>query len=120
MDPFLRSPSFSRRRTSRVDTAESVSVYWCCNDRADVSSVRDLSFGGLFIKTRTPTPVGTAAKIDSLVQEGQIKADAVVRHVQPTSGAGLRFTAIPEGDRSRLAMLITRLRHSTPRSATQS
>lgn len=120
MDPFLRSPSFSRRRTSRVVTAEPVSVYWRCNGRDDVSPVRDLSFGGLFIKTHTPRPVGAAASIDFLVQEGQIRADAIVRQVQPPSGMGLRFTAIPEGDRSRLGALITRLRHSTPRPATES
>ncbi len=119
MDHFLRRPSFSRRRTSRVDTAERVSVYWRCNGRDDVSSVRDLSFGGLFIETQTPKPVGAAAKIDFLVQEGQIRADAVVRHAEPASGLGLKFTAMPEGDRSRLGMLITRLRHSS-RSATAS
>lgn len=120
MDPFLRRPSFSRRRTSRVDTAEGVSVYWHCNGLDDVSAVRDLSFGGLFIKTQTPRPVGAVATIDFLVQEGQIRADAVVRHAEPASGLGLKFTAMPdEGDRSRLGMLITRLRHSS-RSATAS
>lgn len=114
MDPFLRRPSFSRRRTSRVDAAQGVSVYWRSNGRDDVSPVRDLSFGGLFIKTHTPRPVGAAAKIEFLVQEGQIRADAVVCHIQPANGLGLKFTAIPERDRSRLATLITRLRHSRP------
>jgi c-di-GMP-binding flagellar brake protein YcgR len=113
MDPFLRRPSFSRRRTSRVDTVESVSVYWRCNDRDDVSAVTDLSFGGLFIKTSTPRPVGAAATVDFLVQEGQIRAEAVVRHLEPATGLGLKFTAMPEGDRPRLGMLITRLRHSS-------
>lgn len=120
MDPFLRTPSFSRRRTTRVVTAEGVSVYWSCNGRADISPVQDLSFGGLFIKTLAARPVGAPAKIDFLVQEGQIRAEAIVRHIQPASGVGLRFTAIPEGDRSRLGTLITRLRHSTPRPATAS
>src|SRR2546429_2350183 len=107
MDPFLRRPSFSRRKTSRVDTVESVSVYWRCNDRDDVSTVGDLSFGGLFIKTRAPRPVGAAATIDFLVQEGQIRAEAVVRHMETANGLGLKFTAMPEGDRPRLGMLIT-------------
>jgi c-di-GMP-binding flagellar brake protein YcgR len=113
MDPFLRRPSFSRRRASRVDAVDGVSVYWRCNDRDDVSAVTDLSFGGLFIKTRTPRPVGTAATIDFLVQEGQIRAEAVVRHLEPATGLGLKFTAMPEGDRPRLGMLISRLRHSS-------
>ena len=113
MDLFLRRPSFSRRRTSRVDPVEGVSVYWRCDGRDDVSPVGDLGFGGLFIKTHAPRPVGAAAAIDFLVQEGQIRADAVVCHVEAAGGLGLKFTAMPEGDRPRLGMLITRLRHSS-------
>ena len=113
MDIFVRKPSFSRRRTSRIDAGDGVSVYWSCNGRDDISPVKDLSFGGLFIKTRAAKPVGTAATIDFLVQEGQVRADAVVRHVEPASGLGLKFTAMPEGDRPRLGVLIARLRHSS-------
>lgn len=113
MDLFLRRPSFSRRRTSRVDPVEGVSVYWRCDGRDDVSPVGDLSFGGVFIKTPTPRPVGAPAAIDFLVQEGQIRADAVVCHVEAAGGLGLKFTAMPEGDRPRLGLLITRLHHSS-------
>jgi hypothetical protein len=88
-----------------------VSVYWRCNGREDVSRVTDVGFGGLFIETATPQPVGSAAKIGFLVQEGQITADAVVRYVKPFSGLGLQFTAMPEKDRPRLGTLLTRLRH---------
>src|SRR5438034_692989 len=91
MNPFLRKPSFSRRRTSRVDTVEGVSVYWRCNSREDVSSVGDLSFGGLIIKTRTRRSVGAPVEIDFLVEEGQIRAEAVVRHLEPAGGLGLKF-----------------------------
>src|SRR5207245_9602771 len=96
MDPFLRRPSFSRRKTSRVDTVESVSVYWRCNDRDDVSTVGDLSFGGLFIKTRAPRPVGAAATIDFLVKEGQMRAEAVVDHMGTANGLGLKLQKIDE------------------------
>src|SRR2546429_8342307 len=102
MDPFLRRPSFSRRKTSRVDTVESVSVYWRCNDRAVVSTVGDLSFGGLFIKTRATRPVGAAATIYFLVQEGQIRAEAVVRHMEPANGLGMQLTAMRVRKRPRL------------------
>lgn len=116
MDLLLRKPSFSRRRTSRVDTVEIVSVYWRCNGREDVSRVRDLGFGGLFIETRAQWPVGAEATIGFLVEDGQITANAVVRHAIPSGGLGLKFTAIPGEDRIRLGMLIARLRHF-PRSA---
>jgi hypothetical protein len=92
---------------------EGVSVYWRCNGLDDVSPVRDLSFGGLFIETSVAVPVGAVATIDFLVQEGQIRGEAVVRHVKPTSGLGLKFTAMPKTDHPRLGMLITRLRHSS-------
>jgi hypothetical protein len=113
---YLRKPCFSRRRTLRVDTfdtVEGVSVYWRCNGLDDVSLVRDLSFGGLFIETSVAVPVGAVATVDFLVQEGQIRAEAVVRHVKPTSGLGLKFTAMPKTDHPRLGMLITRMRHSS-------
>jgi len=117
MNLFLRKPSFSRRRTSRVDNVGGVSVYWRCNGRDDVSSVGDVSFGGLLIKTRTPRPVGAPVELDFLVEEGQIRAEAVVRHLEPSGGLGLKFTAMPERDRPRLGMLITRLRHCSRSAA---
>jgi hypothetical protein len=115
-NPYTRKPCFSRRRTSRVDTfdtGEGVSVYWRCNGLEDVSRVRDLSFGGLFIETSVAVPVGAVSTVDFLVQEGQIRAEALVRHVKPASGLGLKFTAMPKTDHPRLGMLITRMRHSS-------
>jgi hypothetical protein len=41
---MLQQPvSFSRRRTSRVETPEGVWVYWGCGRRDDTSRVRNLS-----------------------------------------------------------------------------
>jgi hypothetical protein len=39
--------------------------------------------GGLFIETDTPPVAGMSAELDFLVQEGQIRAEAVVRHAEP-------------------------------------
>ena len=77
----------------------------------EVSSVRDLSAGGLFIATPSPRPVGMKAKLDFLVQEGQIRAEAIVRHIEPHKGLGLKFTAVTEQDWPHLAALLTRLRN---------
>jgi PilZ domain len=105
-----QTPSYSRRHTSRVEATDDVWVCWCCNGRDDISHVRDLSAGGLFIATRLPRPVGTKAKLDFLVQEGQIRAEAIVRHTEPSHGLGLKFTAVTEQDWPHLAALLTRLR----------
>jgi hypothetical protein len=54
--------------------------------------------------------VDAKVRLDFLVQEGQIRAEAVVRHVKPGSGLGLRFTALTAEDGPRLTALVTRLR----------
>ena len=101
----------SRRFTSRVETPEGVWVYWRCAGRDDTSRVRNLSLGGLFVETPKPRGVGSTAKLEFLVQEGQIRADAVVRRAEPGRGLAMKFTAVNEEDRPRLEALISRLRY---------
>jgi len=113
-----QTPSYSRRHTSRVETPDGVWVYWRCNGVDDVSRVLDLSAGGLFIRGPSPRPVGTKARLDFLVQEGQIRTEAIVRHFEPDNGLGFKFTAMPEQDTPHLAALLTRLR-SLSRSRTK-
>ena len=106
----LAKQDYSRRMTSRVETEGDVWVYWRCQDMDDVSRVCDLSVGGLFVSTPVPPPLGAKAKLDFLVQEGQIRAEAVVRHLVPGGGLGLRFTAITDKDCPRLVALLNRIR----------
>jgi hypothetical protein len=103
-------PIQSRRLSSRVETPGGVWVYWSYNGREDISRVRDLSIGGLFIETLKQGSVGAAARVHFLVQEGQIRAEATVRHVIPGRGLGLKFTAVSDEDRPHLAALMTRMR----------
>jgi len=109
----------SRRHYPRVEKPQGVWVYWNCKGREDTSRVRDLSPGGLFVETAEARDVDATIRLDFLVQEGQIRAKAVVRHVRPGSGLGLRFTALAEEDGTRLAALMTRLR-TLSRSRTNS
>jgi hypothetical protein len=102
-----------RRFSTRVESPEDVWVYWRCGGRDDTSRVRNLSLGGLFIETQTPKVVGAKTQVEFLVQEGQIRTDAVVRHVNPGGGVGLKFTAVREGDRPHLGALLNRLRRSS-------
>jgi len=108
---MLQQPVFpSRRFNSRVETPEGVWVYWRRNGIDETSRVRDVSLGGLFVETAKSGAVDSTAKVDFLVQEGQIRTDAVVRHVEPGRGLGLKFTAVSDGDRPHLAALMNRLR----------
>jgi hypothetical protein len=99
--------------SSRVETLGDVWVYWRCEGMDDVSRVCDLSVGGMFLSTPVPPPLGAKAKLDLLVQEGQIRAEAVVRHVTPSGGLGLKFTAIIDQDCPRLVALLNRIRTSS-------
>jgi hypothetical protein len=69
--------------------------------------------GGLFVETEVTRDVDTTIRLDFLVQEGQIRAEAVVRHAKPGRGLGLKFTALTEEDGPRLTALMTRFRSSS-------
>lgn len=108
---MLVGSSPSRRMTSRVQSPPGdIWVYWECGKRKDISRVRDISMQGLFIETHKPVNQGAVTSLHFLVQEGQIRADAVVRHATPGIGQGLKFTAVNIEDGRHLASLVTRLR----------
>jgi hypothetical protein len=73
----------------------------------------NLSLGGLFVETRKSRDMGSTTKLEFLVQEGQIRADAVVKRSEPGRGLAMKFTAVTEADRPRLKALINRLRYSS-------
>ena len=100
----------SKRFCSRLPALGDVYVCWGSAGYDDTSPVRDLSSGGLFVQTRKLKPIGAKASIHFLVEEGQIRAEAVVRHIRPGTGLGLEFTAIFGEDRQRLSELMRRLR----------
>jgi PilZ domain len=102
----------SKRFNSRVESKKNVWVYWECNGDRDVSRVKDLSVGGLFIETPKIRRLAATTDLHFLVQEGQIRSNAVVRHVKPGGGLGLKFKAVSEKDRPNLP-LMRRLRSST-------
>jgi hypothetical protein len=96
-----------------VEAPQDVWVYWDCGGREDIARVHDLSMGGLFIETPKPRDVGATTRLNFLVQEGQIRADAVVRHAAAGRGLGLKFTAVSEEDRPHLSALMSRIRSSS-------
>jgi PilZ domain len=107
---FQQTSAPSRRVNSRIALRQEVWVCWQCNGRDDVSRVRDLSLGGLFLETPSLRAIDAPTKVDFLVSEGQIRADAVVRHRLPGRGLGLKFIALTEQDRRNFASLLRRLR----------
>jgi hypothetical protein len=106
-------PTYSRRFYARIELYGRVSIYWSCAGEDDVSLILNLSTGGLFITTPRPCCLGATAKLDFLVPDGPIRAEAVIRHIIPRIGLGLKFTALVKEDRPHLATLMARLRGSS-------
>jgi hypothetical protein len=72
-----------------------------------------MSLGGLFIETSASRGLGSTVKLEFLVQEGQIRADGIVKRIEAGRGLALKFTAVTDQDRPRLAKLMIRLRQSS-------
>jgi len=72
MQRWLESYSYDVVVSSLLARLQDVWVCCNCNGREDVSLVRDLSLGGLFLDTRWRRVVGTPMKVDFLVREGQV------------------------------------------------
>jgi len=104
-------PMISRRLTSRVPTPDGVWVLWTCHGRDDVARVHDISTSGMFLETNVRMTVGWEIGLHFLVQEGQIRANAGVCHLEDQRGIGLKFTAVKTEDRPRLEALIERFRN---------
>jgi hypothetical protein len=86
-------------------------VFWNCKKHDGLSSVLDIGARGLCISIEKSERIAVGEKIhlNFLTPDGQIRADAIVRHVRPER-LGLRLIAISEEDRAHLKALMTRLR----------
>lgn len=104
--PTMQTSFGFRRRVLRVEAGEDLYAFWSCDGRDGLSHVRDLSLGGLFIQSPVEEDLGAPVKLYLLTGAGQIRANAVVRHVRPSRGLGLEFTAIDKRDCQRLGDLI--------------
>ena len=83
---------------------------WGSGGYDDTSLMRDLGSRGAFVLTQRSKAVGMKTNLYFLVEEGQIRVEAVVRHQKPGRGLGLQFTAVRPEDRRHLALLMKRLR----------
>jgi Tfp pilus assembly protein PilZ len=97
------------RRYQRIATPKGVWVAWQDGKQQNVSRVRDLNAGGLFIATPTPLAVGDTVTVLLSVPEGEIRSRATVRNIIPGEGMGVQFTEITQQDAARVEKLITRL-----------
>ena len=103
----------SRRRSSRIIATDDVWIYWEAERLRDISRVRDLSPGGLFLETRARKKEGELFRLHFLVQEGQIRAEAVVKHVIEGRGLGMKIESLSAQAAPQLRRLLSRLRDNS-------
>src|SRR5580698_3760362 len=101
-----------KRMYLRIPTPRGVWVSWHDTVRKDVSRVREVGYGGLFISTPDPLPVGTLLTLLLSVAEGEIRAGAIVRNISAEEGMGVEFNEMGQEAFARLETLLTRLRLS--------
>jgi hypothetical protein len=106
---MVKEGSKADRRHQRVTTPKGVWVAWQNDKHQNVSRVRDLNVGGMFIATPTPLPLGTALPVLMSVPEGEIRARATVRNVVPAEGMGVQITEISAENQTRMDKLVARL-----------
>jgi Tfp pilus assembly protein PilZ len=104
-----KNASKAERRYQRIPTPKGVWVAWHDGNQQNVSRVRDLNRGGLFIATPHELPLGAVVTILLSVPEGEIRTRAVVRNATPKEGVGVEFTNMGPPDVARLDKLIARL-----------
>jgi PilZ domain len=89
---------------------DDVWVYWESHSGRDISRVKDLSPSGLFIETRAQKREGELLSLHFLVQEGQIRAEAEVKHASTGRGLGMKIKSLMAQDAPQLHRLLVRLR----------
>jgi hypothetical protein len=104
-----KNQSKADRRYQRIATPRGLWVAWHDGGKQNVSRVRDLNRGGLFVDSPEVLAVGAVITILLAVPEGEIRSSAMVRNAIPQEGMGIEFTDMAQTDVGRLERLIARL-----------
>src|ERR1700690_3315970 len=107
--PMAKQGSKADRRYQRIATPKGVWVAWQDGKQQNISRVRDLNLGGLFVATATPLALGSVVALLMSVPEGEIRSRALVRNVVPGEGMGVQFTEISAENAARVENLVAPL-----------
>jgi hypothetical protein len=98
-----------KRRFPRVTLPRGISIAWRTKERHDISRVKSISLGGLFIEAAEPAGFGDTVQVQFDIPGGAIHAKAVVRRSIAGQGMGVEFTELPAGARAALHKLLQKL-----------
>lgn len=104
-EPGKKAP----RRYPRIDLPKGMQVAWRGGGRQEVSRVRTLALGGLYVTTPNPPAAGTILTLVFETPSGDVRARATVRYAETGKGMGIAFTGMGTEGHARLAQLLKRL-----------
>jgi hypothetical protein len=97
------------RRHERISLPQGMSVAWYGGGQQQVSRVKTLSIGGVFLCGAITLRVGSDLTVVFEVPGGMVLAEAVVRNTVPGEGMGVEFTKMNPESQALLERLLTRL-----------
>ena len=97
------------RRYERIVLPKGMEVAWYGGGQQQVSRVKTLGMGGVFLCGSITLPVGSTLMLVFQVPGGMIQAEATVRNVVPGEGMGVEFVKMNEQNRGLLEHLLKRL-----------
>ncbi|HEY6130310.1 MAG TPA: PilZ domain-containing protein [Candidatus Acidoferrum sp.] len=97
------------RRYPRIKAPQSAVVAWKTPDRQDISRVRTIALGGLFIQTKNPPKVGSTLQMLIVTPRGQLRVRAHVRNVIAGEGMGVAIVSMDTEDRGKLDQWLKQL-----------
>ena len=95
------------RRYERISLPKGMTVTWYGGGQQQVSRVKTLSMGGVFLGGST-LRVGSELTLVFEVPGGMVMAEAVVRNIVPGEGMGVEFTKMNPQSRDLLEGLLAR------------
>jgi PilZ domain len=102
-------PARQTRRYPRISLPKGMCVSWHGDDLQLFSRVKTLGMGGLFISTPNPPPLGTKLRLAFVVPGGNVRTEAIVRHIVPGEGIGVEFIRMHLKEKLLLQKLVNRL-----------
>jgi hypothetical protein len=97
------------RRYQRISLPNGMLVGWYGGGDQQVSRVKTLGMGGVFLSVSRVRPIGTSLRLVFEIPGGIVQTEGVVRSVSPDEGMGVEFTNMNPQDRVLLERLLRRL-----------
>ena len=97
------------RRHERISLPKGMVVAWYGGGQQQVSRVKTLGMGGLFVCGDHTLSIGADLRLVFEVPGGMVQAQAVVRNIVPGEGMGVEFVNMNAEDMVLLERLLQRL-----------